>query len=47
MAIVHYKSVHYVGVFLWEFDRDSVGSTKIFPLLQGVRYVHHRHIWLY
>ena len=35
---VRYKSVRYIEVFLWEFDRDSVGSLKKCPLLPGVRY---------
>ena len=33
------RSVHYIEVFLWEFDRDSVGFLKKCPLLPGVRYV--------
>ena len=32
VTIVRYKIVHYIGVFLWEFDRDSAGSTKKCPL---------------
>ena len=35
---VHYKSVRYTEVFLWEFDRELVGSLKKCPLLPGVRY---------
>ena len=38
-AIVRYKRVRYIEVSLWEFDRDSAGSTKNFPLLQGVGYI--------
>ena len=34
-----YKSVRYVEVFLWEFDCDSAGSLKKFPLLLGVGYI--------
>ena len=44
IAIVHYERVRYIGVFLWEFDRHSVGSTKRCPLLQSARY---RQVWLY
>ena len=36
ITIVRYKGVCYVGVFPWEFDRDSVGSTKKCPLLHDV-----------
>ena len=30
----------YVGAFPYTFDRDLVGSTKKWPLLQGVHYRH-------
>ena len=33
------KSVRYVEVFLREFDRDSAGPWKKWPLLPGVRYI--------
>ena len=36
---VRYKSVRYIKVFLWEFDRDSTGSLKKCPLLPCVRYI--------
>ena len=39
VAIVRYKRVRYIEVTLWEFDRDSAGSTKNCPLLQGVGYI--------
>ena len=46
---VLYKSVRYIGIFLWEFDRDSVGSWKKYPLLPGVRYIpfRYRQVWLH
>ena len=46
---IRYKSVCYIEVFLWEFDRDSVGSLKKCPLLPGVRYKarRYRQVWLY
>ena len=28
IAIVRYKGVRYIGVFLWEFDRDSADSIQ-------------------
>ena len=36
---VRYKSVHYIEVFLWEFDSDLAGSLKKCPLLPGARYI--------
>ena len=36
---VRYKSVRYIEVFPWEFDRDSVNFLKKCPLLAGVRYI--------
>ena len=38
ITIIRYKSVRYIGVFLWELDRDLAGSTKKCPLQQGVSY---------
>ena len=37
IAIVLYKRVRYIGMFLWDFDHESAGSAKKCPLLQGVR----------
>ena len=37
-----HKSVLYIEVFLWEFDRDLTGSLQKCSLLPGVRYT----VWL-
>ena len=31
VTIAHSKSFRWIGVFLWEFDRDLTGSTKKCP----------------
>ena len=36
---VHYKGLHHIEVFSWEFDHDSVGSLKKCLQLIGVRYI--------
>lgn len=39
VTVGHYKKVHYLTIFLWGSERDSVGSTKKYPILQCVWYV--------
>ena len=52
IAIIRYKRVRYIGVFLWEFDHDSAGSSKKNWLLWVVEsstiwHVRYKQVWLY